>query len=66
MLDVCFNSSRSKRWIALLVEAHANKKRRLEPNKHEDGDAYSEVDHKHLTPDTVLTVHAVTSLLYFQ
>ena len=56
----------SARLIALFIAAHANKKWRREPNKHKGGDAFFEVEYKHLTLVTVLAMHAVTSLLYFQ
>ena len=48
----------------LSVAMQANKRRRWEMNKPEHSDTFSEVEHKHLTPVTVLTMHAITNLLY--
>ena len=46
------------------VAAHADRQRQFETKKPEDSDTFSEVEHKHLTPATVLTMHALTSSLY--
>ena len=51
-----FYDSRSKRWICRLVINNAEKA--------EDSDAFSEVEHKHQTPVAVLTMQAITGLLY--
>ena len=59
-----FNSSRTKRWVFLLVAAHANKTWRYEPNKYEDGDPFPK--HKHLTPVTVLAMHMAASQYIFK
>ena len=48
----------------LSVAMHASKSRRWEMYKPEDSDTFFEVEHKHSTPVAVLTMHAITNLLY--
>ena len=43
----------------------AHKQKIRETNKHQDNDAFSEVEHRQWTPVTVLAIQAVTSLSHF-
>ena len=47
-----------------MCAAHADKRRRLETEKHNDSDAFSEVECEHQTPVADFTMHAITSVLH--